>query len=164
MKQPTINNLSAQAHGHYSSLSIHWEDAGYRYHFWMNDLQTAEREVATGDTDALEFTVYRNSRADTITTRLLASNKGYSARVLPLILPEVPALVAAALDVHRAERVAADMSRAEAIKAQRVRDAAPQLLAALEEIAFGQFNGGATVADLQYLARAALSVVKGEPV
>lgn len=55
-----------------------------------------------------------------------------------------------------------DLNLAECKANARLIAAAPDLLAALDQIANGKFMGGATVLDLQHIARAAIAKARGE--
>ena len=152
-QSPIVFNLRAESSGSMSPIAIIWQDDAHRYHFWLNDFTV----------DPADFVVYRNSLDLKISnTRKLESSRGYSASVLPLILPQLPDLIAANGARLSAERDA-DIARAnEAKAAAMVRDAAPALLAALERVIRASNEGAIYQSDACLIAaRSAVKLAKG---
>jgi hypothetical protein len=154
-KTPLIANLKAESTGFQSPIAILWNDENHRYHFWISDYNS----------DPFDFVVYRNKLDLTAqsNTRKLESSRGYCATVLPLILPQLHDLIAADGARLATERDAAMVRANEAKAAAMIRDAAPQLLAALERIIRASNEGAIYQSDACLIAaRKAIAAAKGE--
>lgn len=151
----TFTDFRSGAHG-FDRIWIGCSTEAARYHVWLN---TQTLEPDTGE-------VYKNpphgvqhGDPGDFRTRTLHATRGEGKAVVGALLPHAARLVAAAREEEANKEAAVARMREEVRRNERMRDAAPALLGALEEIM-------STVAGCERdphweRARAAIALAKG---
>lgn len=147
MAATILQDLRAEATGtsENAPVAVSWNGEGYRHHFWMRDYNREAKCAAEYGQDGkpLDFTIYRNlpeghPDARGFRTRHLSTAKGYGAKVLAIVVPQLPALLEAA-ELERQQNAAAEAVEQRAqMRIHLAREAGPDLLAVVIKLVEGK--------------------------